>query len=131
MLNPNAQKWVAALRSKEFVRGKHTLCCENKYCCLGVACELYLQENPTGLEVTPDIGDGKEYDGEPLVLPRIVKKWLNLQTSNGEFDKMISFETEMGHIGKTNQLTILNDMSCWNFESIADFIESEPKGLFL
>lgn len=33
-------KWVPALRSGRYEQGKEYLCRDNKYCCLGVACEL-------------------------------------------------------------------------------------------
>lgn len=39
-LNPNAQKWVDALRSGKYQQGAGCLSAEGKFCCLGVACEV-------------------------------------------------------------------------------------------
>lgn len=46
MLNENAKKWVQALRSGEYKQGKDALRDNDKFCCLGVACEVYKKENP-------------------------------------------------------------------------------------
>ena len=34
------KQWVKALESGKFEQGKSALCYENKYCCLGVLCEI-------------------------------------------------------------------------------------------
>ena len=48
MLNPNAQKWVDALRSGEYTQGqsclRKTVEGVSTFCCLGVACDIYAQE---------------------------------------------------------------------------------------
>ena len=49
MLNPNAQKWVDALRSGEYKQTRGALRGDDegnepKFCCLGVACDLYAKE---------------------------------------------------------------------------------------
>lgn len=35
------EKWVSALRSGKYEQGKSRLRCGCKFCCLGVACDLY------------------------------------------------------------------------------------------
>lgn len=35
-----AEKWVAALRSGEYQQGSESLCYNDSYCCLGVACAI-------------------------------------------------------------------------------------------
>jgi hypothetical protein len=45
MLNENAKKWVAALRSGRFDQGRGRLCIDGKHCCLGVAYRVYAEEN--------------------------------------------------------------------------------------
>jgi hypothetical protein len=37
---PGMNKWVEALRSGKYPQGRHALCREGKFCCLGVKCEL-------------------------------------------------------------------------------------------
>jgi hypothetical protein len=41
-MNPEVKaRWVAALRSGEYKQGKGALRLNNKFCCLGVLCDLY------------------------------------------------------------------------------------------
>lgn len=40
----NRKKWVEALRSGKFKQGKRHLNANNKFCCQGVACELFKDE---------------------------------------------------------------------------------------
>ena len=49
----NRKKWVAALRSGKFKQGKKQLKANNKFCCLGVACELF-KDDVSGKWTTPD-----------------------------------------------------------------------------
>jgi hypothetical protein len=37
---PGLTKWVEALRSGEYKQGTGFLCCEGRYCCLGVLCKI-------------------------------------------------------------------------------------------
>jgi hypothetical protein len=44
MLNPNAKKWVTALRSGRFKQGRSVLNQGDRaLCCLGVACEVAIE----------------------------------------------------------------------------------------
>ncbi len=120
-LNPNARKWVRALRSGKYKQTKDALCTvengERSYCCLGVACELYAASNPLTIK------DG-ELEGKNVVIfgrasvvpPKKVIKWLGLQSECGDFDG--------------DALTSLNDGGT-PFAEIADIIESQPGGLFV
>jgi hypothetical protein len=104
-VNANAKKWVKALRSGKYKQARYRLRRDNKYCCLGVACDI------------SKLGkwDGTIYLDSYLYLPRKVQKWLGLRSSGGEY--------------YTNNLTSFNDNN-WSFKKIADIIESEPNGLF-
>ena len=112
MLNDNAKKWVAALRSGEYKQGFGYLRSDEGFCCLGVACNIF---NVRGWKNTKK---GITYAEENQVLPHKVMDWLGLQDEEGTAD----FQ------GKT--LTYLND-SGKSFSEIADVIESEPEGLFI
>ncbi len=115
-MNDNARKWVKALRSGRYRQGKKVLCRYGYYCCLGVACLVYLEDNPGALE-TKKVGNGVvEFDSEDIGLPQVVRKWLGLSSVNGAFDG--------------NCLTNLNDDGI-SFSELADIIESEPNGLFI
>lgn len=44
-MNKNAKRWVAALRSGEYKQTKNKLRSEDAFCCLGVACDLFVNGN--------------------------------------------------------------------------------------
>ncbi len=119
MLNENAKKWVAALRSGEYEQGHNALRTENTYCCLGVACDLWAKENNIEWIKTSVAPHGFAIINEHQfgVLPNEVKDWLGL----------VNIE---GRNRNNNPLWVQNDSDNQSFEQIADFIESEPEGLF-
>src|SRR5438067_2342849 len=91
MLNKNAKKWVAALRSGEYTQCTGRLHIKGDgYCCLGVACDLYQKEvgdlevktrthGPVGVEEIL-------YDGSHGVLAGKVVHWLGLNSPQGSFE---------------------------------------------
>lgn len=129
MLNENAKKWVAALRSGEYKQSVGYLHTDRGYCCLGVACVLTAQE---GVGPTPELAPlalmSEEnrraevycYAGQKYVLPEKTRLWLGLQNSEGAM-------TDKDLIS----LAHCNDSLHKNFSEIADIIESEPEGLFV
>lgn len=125
-MNANARKWIAALRSGEYRQGRGLLCSlfdGEKYCCLGVACELYRQENPGYTTEDSSARARRTYgiNRNAIVLPPEVASWLGLNNSLGS------------HIyGRNAKLDLINanDTQCLTFPQIADLIESHPPGLF-
>lgn len=123
-MNDNARKWVEALRSGEYQQATEALRSGDntrgyRYCCLGVACDLYRQE--VGGEWVGD--DFKDTDGqlmEDAELPAVVRDWLGLRWCSGHF-----IPQDTG----SSTLIRINDGGS-TFAEIADVIESEPKGLF-
>ena len=112
-LNENAQKWVDALRSGEYGQTVHQLRQGDKYCCLGVACEI------SGLaEWDRDEHGDRAYLGHGLNLPPDVVEWLGLNDHGGGFGNGL------------RSLVFENDDGA-SFSEIADIIESEPEGLFV
>jgi hypothetical protein len=118
-MNDNAKKWVAALRSGEFEQGRGYLQpSQDKHCCLGVACEIYMR---SGGNITTKefVADGCKtvisHSGRKTDLPWRVKRWLGLRKSEGYYG--------------TSSLVSANDHGM-TFTEIADLIESEPEGLF-
>ena len=130
-LNPvQARKlWVSALKGgyyKQTVGYLHTKKDgQDKFCCLGVACELYkeLEGNINCEEQQNEdqtvIGYGPlEGYISTQILPPLVQNWLGLESDAGIFQ---GNELE-------NSLVDLND-SGFSFKEIADVIEKEPEGL--
>ncbi len=116
MNKKNIKKWVAALRSGKYKQGAFTLHRKNKFCCLGVACELY-QREVGGLEIKKEIkeflvDDGYRedicvcYDGDSYLLPNKVRNWLDL-----------SYPFQNG-------LASMNDEGK-SFEEIANYLDKE------
>jgi hypothetical protein len=80
-------KWVERLESGEYPQGKNTLIFKEtaddsskRYCCLGVACEMYLEEHPN-MSAKYDEGDHGTltipYRGHAYgaYLPRVIPEW--------------------------------------------------------
>lgn len=118
MLNDNAKKWVDALRSGDYKQGKNVLHATDGYCCLGVACELYAQEFPLPREIASS--GNERFDGHVSVPPSQVVDWLGLRHELGVF---------VNAPDACESLAGMNDKGT-PFAEIADFIESEPEGLF-
>jgi hypothetical protein len=80
---------IEALRSNHYTQGRGKLASRGdgdsgwKYCCLGVACELY-QVHVGGLSIDAS-GKFKTYDREESHLPEKVRKWLGFDGNGGEF----------------------------------------------
>jgi hypothetical protein len=117
MLTEVQKQWVAALRSGVYQQGNVQLRSEeDRYCCLGIACELAVE---AGVIEPPRKGlDCFYYGDHSALLPEVVLKWMDLRTVSG------------GFYGQGQSLAAMNDNGA-TFEEIADFIESEPAGLFV
>ena len=75
-----ADKWVAALRSGEYKQTRGILANYNRteHCCLGVLCELAIEDG-VGLQVLrPDGASYTSFDGEDSHLPQCVDDWADL-----------------------------------------------------
>lgn len=124
MLQPEEARklWSSELRSGRWQQGRSFLRREEKYCCLGVACELALRDG-VQLEV-------KEYDDKDSgvrctiygpyrgTLPLEVANWLGLDSSVGTLNRVVRAGPLMA-----DALTTLNDHGA-TFEQIADIIDA-------
>ena len=125
-LNPNAQKWVDALRSGKYNQGRDELLAYESevpmFCPLGVACDVYRIETGDGIWQQVEGWSTRrtfvDNTGERRVgfLPDSVTAWLGLDNNSG------------GNCFRS--IPALNDHEGLSFEDIANFIESQPKGLF-
>jgi len=95
-------KWLEALRSGYYNKGKHLLSSENKYCCLGVLCEI--QSRPHYLRF-----DGVlKYDGSAT----------NLESQNPLFNML-------GSHGQFKGFAIIHKTEeCYNLASINDYSDT-------
>jgi len=117
--------WTDALRSGKYQQGVYFLRnSSNEFCCLGVACQVYLENNPdTDLQWTStDNGSLYRIGGDASYIPTVVAKWFGLRTFNAEYFDT-STQTFTGLASK-------NDGDRLSFDQIADLIESSPDKLF-
>lgn len=120
------ERWIAALRSGDYERGHGALKRDGKYCCLGVACEVYRQmtgkgsweqksEEDTVFKAEDDL-EAKSF------LPIEVSQFFGINSRGAHFHFTVSKgERQFGC------LTSMNDSGLFTFADIADFIESNPE----
>jgi hypothetical protein len=116
LLNDNAKKWVAALRSGKYKQTRHVLCDRNGHCCLGVACEVAIENGVPLTRESTEFGRVLFNVYALSLLPYQVRDWLGLRNAGGTYGD--------------GSLLHDNDSRGLTFEQIADIIESEPSGLF-
>ena len=118
------KKWVEALRSGEYKQGRGALNKDNKFCCLGVLCDLAVKEGvippPTKGTISPYYLYGTGDHKVSGVLPQEVMDWVGARSGAGEFWEP-----------RYRTLAGINDSDDSTFEEIASIIESEPRGLFV
>ena len=114
------QKWLNALRSGEYTQSQERLRSDDGYCCLGVLCDLYIEENK-GYYWFGDVDDylfmshnsDSYYEGTYLPFP--VMEWSCLKDSN---------PIVIDNYGDRIALSDLNDTG-FSFDEIADYIEKQ------
>lgn len=113
-----AEKWTKRLRSGKDTQGKKFLRKHDKLCCLGVLCEIAVEE---GVILPPSNIEGVFYYGEEkqdFGLPKEVMKWAKIKSSEVEVCVQ-DIPTEF------TLLSYLNDMVNYNFSQIADLIDEK------
>lgn len=110
---------IEALRSGKYKQGRNQLCYKGKYCCLGVACEVAVEN---GCSVHVHIYEhcgvtARRYNRYVQYMPEVVADFYG-------------FRSQQGNYGGTSLLDN-NDTDEFSFEQIADIIESAPEGLFV
>lgn len=120
-MNSNVPKLIEALRSGKYKQTRRALHDENGYCCLGVACEVAIENGVSIKRLSPSQNRriSYTYNGESAILPSIVQEYFGFNDNNGGYE----------YDGSNVSLTDDND---WGktFDEIADIIESEPEGMF-
>ena len=117
----NREKWLVALRSGEYMQGPGRLRQDDKFCCLGVACEisgLGTWDKAGYYRIKPMTGHGGVMV-EDQVLPTAVRDWLGFESSCANFE---------GGPNNGNSLLAFNDRGD-SFVSIAATIEDEEEFL--
>ncbi len=125
MIKEKAQLLVNTLRSGKYKQGTGGLNTSNeRFCCLGVACEICKDE--LGLEIGVGINEESiTYNGKIGMLPEKVKDYF-------QFNSIIGRRADREEIkingGCFISLASAND-ECCTFNQIADYIEKEYESL--
>lgn len=138
-MNPEIkQRWLTALRSGEYKQGFSRLCLKNSdnedtYCCLGVLCELAVQDGVVSKTYKRETSE-YEYKGsrpsrtlsELSVLPYEVVEWGSLPAPNPEVSpRSLNLIDRILANKRVVSLATLNDKTMLNFAQIADVIEEQ------
>lgn len=108
-------EWIAALRSGNYRQGYGGLRSEeDKFCCLGVLCDLAVKAGVLGEGRLNKFDHEYEYglEGESVSLPLEVMEWSGINNM-------------VGRIAPIGSLIALNDGHKLSFEHIAIVIEEE------
>ena len=108
-------RWVAALRSGDYIQGQGSLKNGDKFCCLGVLCDILAKELDVDWEA-PGRGFHRElFDGYTYLLPDIIKEEVDLEG----LDPVITIKDEKEFISQ------FNDERGITFAELADAIEEQ------
>ena len=121
MKRVTSKEWSDALRSGEYQQGKDFLHEGNRFCCLGVLCDLF---DPDGWTLTAELGNIKVH-AHPLGAG--FGKYEGASTLAGRLGKQFPIgdpvlEQELG--GFVAKLSRMNDVG-ESFLEIADYIDEE------
>ncbi len=115
-----AERWAQALRSGKYKQAKNRLKNgQEHFCCLGVLCDLYREEQGKGEWVTPKYCETSEFhldcagEFEGAVLPDSVREWAGMISHDGYLKGT-----------QDTRLVSLNDRGV-EFPQIADLIEKQ------
>jgi hypothetical protein len=134
-------EWLKALESGGYKQGQQALCQKssegNRYCCLGVATEIFRRHNPGVLKkVWQHQGGGdvmalykSESDEDSGVLLSEVKKAFGFRSETGEFRNSI-LATQAGRDYRAWSLVDLNDSGV-GFKTIAQVVREHPNDIFI
>lgn len=113
------EKWLKVLRSGEYEQGRGQLRSDNKFCCLGVLCEIYRQETGKGRWVVYGQFTDENGNSSFSALPKKVVEWAELPGENPDVRKPAIYRSSGGYC-----LAQQNDAGA-TFEQIAQIIEAE------
>lgn len=119
-LDPEVKaKWVEALRSGKYKQGRYNLHYKDTYCCLGVLCEVAVQE---GVLLPPEVVNGYHlYAAAQGVPPQSLIQWAFSTDKHIVKDHYVVKTKKYGR----RNLIFYNDHAELSFIEIADLIEDQ------
>lgn len=101
--------WVEALSSGKYTKGKGALAYQGSYCCLGVLCEVMMEQG-FPLITNKEPFKYTTYDGMDETLPKSVMEWSGMSSGNGRC--------------AVGSLSDINDTTETTFSELASIIEA-------
>lgn len=130
-MNPQVkEKWIAALRSGKYEQGSEKLRSSQGYCCLGVLCDLYSQEQNVDWEFrgldenTHQTTDYWYFEGESEFLPQSVKEWAGLPVPNPTVRVDVTEDESEDDWFYNDEIADLND-SGYSFSELSNIIQAQ------
>lgn len=114
-----AELWAQALESGEYKQNFFALRNGDKFCCLGVLCNLHAQTHP---EFAAKQNEINKYAGKGAFLPKIVMKWAGIN------DECVSMPNIFGIRERFKSLSYKNDNG-HSFKEIANIIRENYEKL--
>ncbi len=119
---PLQEAWLQALESGEYKQGQASLhnISHDEYCCLGVACEVFIKRGGDLVKDTSERYLYTRYNEESMYLPQVLIDALKLHDRSGLIDDPMRIHTDladMNDMGKTHQ-------------EIAAYIRANPEKVF-
>lgn len=117
------KRWVEALESGKYKQGKDSLKIQNKdgsfsYCCLGVLCELAVEDGIIKPSSIPEDSFVWTYEDRSGVLPMKVMEWAGLDSCN----PVVEDANHVGNLSEDLNLSCYNDGLNYSFKQIAKLI---------
>jgi hypothetical protein len=107
--------WIDALRSGKYQQGKFALNYQDRFCCLGVLCDLYDQQRCGDTLWYQQENGVKGIGGSLHHLPVPVREWAEIE----------SYDPPVIYNGRTMVISDLNDHEKLSFEELANIIEQQ------
>lgn len=122
-LGPLQTEWINRLRSGKYIQGETFLRCRDpdlkadKFCCLGIACELAIE---AGCEIQAERrNNAVYYDG--LFTASLPSQVVKMMKFRGDYGQAVGY--------RGPQLSTMNDQGR-SFEEIADVVSRNPAAYF-
>jgi hypothetical protein len=113
------KEWVEALRSGKYIQGQTALRRDDKFCCLGVLCDITKSGDWTRKPGSSNLVYGDEFEVSEITLPFTVRGKSGLSFS----PSVLVYDDFTDMIGRKD-LAELNDAG-YTFEQIAGLIEEQ------
>lgn len=123
-MNPDVKKlWLEALRSGEYEQGVGRLMKfdpdgNTNYCCLGVLCDIAVQNNVTSAPDYSDEDGCMVFDREMDFLPPSIADWAGI-------DQDPEVDNPFEEFDSRTKIAQLNDSYGWSFSDLANIIEDQ------